>query len=123
MSEPCNLRLRAMQLPAPGRCQKCWAAGGVGAESDGCKGRPMEPIDLPHPPCIDELERRARELMSLIATGIRHQREIANGVEGEGQRLTAAEPERWLANARTDFERGFMALRRAVEQPAGWGPL
>lgn len=116
----CNLRLRAMQLPAPGQCQQCWAAGGVGAESEECKGRPL---DLPCPPCIDDLERRARELVALTATGIRHQRQMANGLEGEGQRLTLAEPERWLAIARTDFERAFMALRRSVEQPAGWGPL
>ena len=114
----CNLRLRAMQLPAPGQCQQCWAAGGVGAESEECKGRPL---DLPCPPCIDDLERRARELVALIATGIRHQRQMANGLEG--QRLTLAEPERWLAIALTDFERAFMALRRSVEQPAGWGPL
>lgn len=117
---PCNLHIRGMQLPAPGVCKRCWAKGGEAEESDFCKARPS---DLPHPPCIDELERRTRELLSLIATGIRHQREIANGVEGEGQRLTAAEPERWLAIARTDLERGFMALRRAVAQPAGWGPL
>lgn len=119
-SEPCNLHIRGMQLPAPGVCARCWAKNREGEEWDFCKARPLE---LPRPPCIDDLERRARELLALIATGIRHQRQMANGLEGEGQRLTAAEPERWLANARTDLERGFMALRRAVEQPAGWGPL
>ncbi len=31
--------------------------------------------------------------------------------------LTAAEPERWLATARTDLQVGLMKLTRAVAQP------
>lgn len=34
----------------------------------------------------------------------------------ERDRLNKAEQFRWLAIARTDFQTGFMALRRAVEQ-------
>lgn len=32
-------------------------------------------------------------------------------------RIGAAEPQRWAAIARTHFQEGFMALRRAVAQP------
>jgi len=36
---------------------------------------------------------------------------------GEIDRLRNAEPLRWVAIARTDFQTGFMALVRAVAQP------
>jgi hypothetical protein len=37
----------------------------------------------------------------------------------EQQRLQEAQPERWLAMARTDFQTGLMKLTRAVAQPTG----
>lgn len=38
----------------------------------------------------------------------------------EPQRLDQAEPERWVAIARTHFQEGLMALTRAVAQPGSF---
>ncbi len=38
----------------------------------------------------------------------------------EAARLDAAQPHRWLAIARTDFQTGLMAATRAVAQPGGF---
>lgn len=42
------------------------------------------------------------------------------GDKAEEARLDAAQPVRWLAIARTDFQTGLMAAVRAVAQPGGF---
>lgn len=47
------------------------------------------------------------------------QRDAALGLDDtEYRRLDAAEPERWFALARADFQTALMKLQRAVAQPS-----
>ncbi len=73
-----------------------------------------------HPQEI-ELIRRIKaaeaEILSLIGS-VRNELEIAaSRSREERDRQTFAEAPRWHAMAKTDIERGFMALVRAVAQP------
>jgi hypothetical protein len=45
---------------------------------------------------------------------------LAEPARAEQQRLDAAQPERWIAIARTHFQEGLMALTRAVAQPGSF---
>ena len=76
----------------------------------------------------EQIEQIAGELAGLIAGTRQHldfhkQQATGSGTLndpgdlGELQRLAQAEPERWASLARTHFQEGLMALRRAVEQP------
>lgn len=46
-----------------------------------------------------------------------HNDDVPQARGAEQQRLDAAQPERWLAMARTDFQTALMKLVRAVAQP------
>jgi hypothetical protein len=68
---------------------------------------------------INQIKHMEGEVL-LLAAQVRariasQQGEAATVVEAE--RLRRAEPERWAALARTDFQTGFMKLVRAVAQP------
>ncbi|BAO53089.1 hypothetical protein KPP23_062 [Pseudomonas phage KPP23] len=76
----------------------------------------------------DQIERTAEELAGLIAGTLQHLDFHKQQATGSGtlndpgdpeelRRLANAEPERWVSIARTHFQEGLMALRRAVEQP------
>ncbi|QDB70653.1 hypothetical protein RSP_0079 [Pseudomonas phage RSP] len=76
----------------------------------------------------DQIERTAEELAGLIAGTLQHLDFHKHQATGSGtlndpgdpeelRRLANAEPERWVSIARTHFQEGLMALRRAVEQP------
>lgn len=59
-------------------------------------------------------------IVALVKTHLREQRVAAQPLElnpAELKRIDAAEPERWVAIARTELQEGFMALARAVAQP------
>jgi len=56
---------------------------------------------------------------AMIASHLRTQRTEA-GMLPEGQRIEAAEPQRWLAMARSDFQTALMKLTRAVAQPSSF---
>lgn len=45
---------------------------------------------------------------------------IVNEANIEHSRLEEAQPERWIAIARTHFQEGLMALTRAVAQPSSF---
>lgn len=76
----------------------------------------------------DQIERTAEELAGLTAGTLQHLDFHKQQATGSGtlndpgdpeelRRLANAEPERWVSIARTHFQEGLMALRRAVEQP------
>lgn len=62
-----------------------------------------------------ELEQAALALVRKVKTNVFYAKNAANGDETE--RLRDAEPERWLAMARTDFQTATMKLCRAIAQP------
>lgn len=85
----------------------------------------QEEIDL-----MNEIKAKGAELGDLVAKIEQHlvdQRKAqmddrltsggSNESYREEQRLNAAQPQRWAAIAKTDFQTGLMALTRAVAQP------
>lgn len=53
----------------------------------------------------------------------RHEAKAISSIDykpGEHERIDAAQPERWIAIARTHFQEGLMALTRAVAQPGSF---
>lgn len=56
----------------------------------------------------------------LAAQGAAAEMEATEGRGDEEDRILAAEPQRWLALARTDMQTGLMRLVRAVAQPGGF---
>lgn len=60
------------------------------------------------------------ELVKRVQERVKAQRVTQPAIAGEKERLDAAEPERWAAMARTDFQTGLMKLVRAVAQPGGF---
>jgi hypothetical protein len=88
---------------------------------------------------IKQLGAAMAEQIENVSVGIAAQRKAAarqnaearaqsiatTGEEGsmtsnEQHRLDAAQPERWIAIARTHFQEGLMALTRAVAQPGSF---
>lgn len=57
------------------------------------------------------------ELCEAVSVHLAVQKREAAGKPDELARLRKAEAERWLSIARTDFQRAYMALSRAVAQP------
>jgi len=64
----------------------------------------------------------AAEMQASLAAASAHVlKQRASAVtEEESKRVQAAEPERWIAIARTHFQEGLMALTRAVAQPGSF---
>lgn len=62
---------------------------------------------------IDQLVKRVQERVKAL-------RLIQGAIQGEKERLDAAEPERWAAMGRTDLQQGLMKLVRSVAQPEGF---
>ena len=54
-----------------------------------------------------------------VVNEVKHLHLVQNalGMPEETARINAAQPERWLAMARTDLQVGLMKLTRAVAQP------
>lgn len=70
---------------------------------------------------INVVKRHGADLAALIAAVKQHvalQRSQAGSEENN--RITEAQPERWIAIAGTHFQEGLMALARAVAQPEGF---
>ena len=65
-------------------------------------------------------EAQFHTLHSKISAHVQQQCEAADVLDSneEYDRLSSAAPYRWLAIAQTNVEQGFMALVRAVAQPA-----
>lgn len=63
---------------------------------------------------LDRTVKIVRDYLTLQAQAASDARDNA-----ELTRIGAAEPQRWAAIARTHFQEGLMALRRAVAQPDG----
>lgn len=70
---------------------------------------------------MNAIKTKGLELDALIGRVHEHLQgqivDAANGDQDEASRLDAAQPQRWTAIARTDFQTGLMALTRAVAQP------
>lgn len=66
------------------------------------------------------LEAQFHVLHGKISIHVQKQCDIANNTDDntEYDRLTEAKPYRWLDVSKTNVEQGFMALVRAVAQPA-----
>lgn len=69
---------------------------------------------------IKEEGARLEALVNKARNRITVQRLAQPALEGEKERLDAAEPERWAAMARTDFQTGLMKLVRSVAQPGSF---
>ncbi|USN16775.1 hypothetical protein STRZYGA_00540 [Brevundimonas phage vB_BpoS-Strzyga] len=89
-------------MPA-GDCD-CSAKEHDGLPVAGYQKQSQEAVDL-----VNENKEAEERLLRLID-------DLGNGRSSTGE-LFAADP-RWLAIARTDLERGFMALNRAIFKPA-----
>lgn len=61
-----------------------------------------------------------RVKVHLAAQGAAAELDAGEGRGEEEDRIHAAEPQRWLAMARTDLQTGLMRLVRAVAQPGGF---
>lgn len=70
---------------------------------------------------MNEIKTKGLELGALIGRVHEHLQgqvvDAANGDHDEAMRIDAAQPQRWVAIARTDFQTGLMALTRSVAQP------
>lgn len=67
----------------------------------------------------DALNARMDELRKTIASDDVDNASLAIA-SAERDRITAAQPGRWLSIAKTDFQTGLMALTRAVAQPGSF---
>lgn len=65
---------------------------------------------------VKVLQRACEQQVGMAQTHIKCQRLEAD--DAEKLRLDLAEPERWVALARTHFQQGCMALTRAIAQPS-----
>jgi hypothetical protein len=76
----------------------------------------QQEIDL-----MNQIKAKGLELDALLGQVHAHVQgqivDVANGDEIDHARVDAAQPQRWIAIARTDFQTGLMALTRAVAQP------
>lgn len=75
-------------------------------------------IDLMN--CIKKVGVVLEELLQTVDAHSVDQFSKTNPGEPEYERLTAANPYRWAAIAKTDFQTGLMALTRAVAQPTSF---
>jgi hypothetical protein len=72
---------------------------------------------------MNEIKAKGQELGDLLDKVQAHlSRQVAAALnselsDDEGARIDAAQPQRWAAMARTDFQIGVMKLVRAVAQP------
>lgn len=69
---------------------------------------------------MNKIKSKGAELGDLVAEVNEHlkdQRTAPDVSEAEINRIAGAEPARWAAMARTDFQVGIMKLVRAVAQP------
>jgi hypothetical protein len=67
-----------------------------------------------------ELDALLVEIRGHIQSQYEEARNPNANADTERDRLDHAEPHRWLAVARTDFQTGLMALVRAVAQPGNF---
>lgn len=88
---------------AAGECD-CSVKEHAGLPVAGYRKQPQRAVDL-----VNENKEAEERLLRLID-------DLGNGRSPTGE-LFAADP-RWLAIARTDLEKGFMALNRAIFKPA-----
>ena len=80
----------------------------------------QQEIDL-----MNQIKQKGQELQTLLTeTGAHLARQNAAAAQvGDGEeldRIKTAEPGRWVAIAKTDFQSGLMALTRAVAQPTSF---
>lgn len=71
---------------------------------------------------MNEIKSKGVELEALVKKAAEHAaqqfRAADNAEDGtEFDRISAAEPQRWVAMARSDFQTGLMKLTRAIAQP------
>jgi hypothetical protein len=68
---------------------------------------------------IKKMEGDVMELVTEVKTVLKIQEDFARNDKDHDAlfRLQVAEPQRWAAMAKTDFQIGFMELVRAVAQP------
>ncbi len=70
---------------------------------------------------LEALVNKVRNRITLQRQGtLCKSMEAHERTEPERERLDAAEPERWAAMAKTDFQTGLMKLVRAVAQPGSF---
>jgi len=69
---------------------------------------------------IKELGAEIEDRINKTTHIVREMRSVAPLTEGEQLRLDEAQPERWIAIARTHFQEGLMALTRAIAQPSNF---
>jgi len=69
-----------------------------------------------------QLGNTMQESLHEVSAYVTQQRADARraGLHDEVTRIDAAQPERWIAIARTHFQEGLMALTRAVAQPGSF---
>lgn len=76
----------------------------------------QETIDL-----MNQVKEQGAQLDALIKQVRMHlDHKRMHGTAEEKSRIHGAEPDRWLAMGRTDFQTGLMKLTRSVAQPMGF---
>lgn len=61
-----------------------------------------------------------KSILDNVGEHLRAQAEEAKADINEADRISLAQPARWLAIARTDFQTAYMALVRAAAQPGSF---